>query len=103
MTVSELRRHALANSLKFLSRVGYAATRSNLGSLKRFPRTIKAQAIRAILLASATAATLIGRRSMIRASQSRFVPRCRAYRMTAIDPATSSHPNSAARCPFYLQ
>jgi hypothetical protein len=60
MTVSALRRHALANSLKFLSRVGYAATRSNLGSLKRSPRTIMAQAIRAILLASATAATLIG-------------------------------------------
>jgi hypothetical protein len=28
---------------------------------------------------------------MIRASQSRFVPCCRAYRMTAIAPATSSH------------
>ena len=42
--------------------VGYAAQGSNLGSLKRSPRTIMAQAIRAILLASATAATLIGRR-----------------------------------------
>ncbi len=52
---------------------------------------ITAQAIRAILLASATAATLIGRRSMIRVSQSRFVPCCRAYRMTAVAPATSSH------------
>ena len=50
-----------------------------------------AQAMRAILLANATAATLIGRRSMIRVSQSRFVPCCRAYRMTAIAPATSSH------------
>jgi hypothetical protein len=62
---------------------------SNLRSLKRCPRTIMAQVIRAILLASATAATLIGRRSMIRASQSRFVPSCRAYRVTAIAPATS--------------
>jgi len=50
-----------------------------------------AQAIRAILFASATAATLIGRRSMMRTSQSRFVPCCRAYRITAIAPATSSH------------
>src|SRR5499427_3594254 len=33
-----------------------------------------AQAIRAILLASATAATLIGRRSIRRVSQGRFVP-----------------------------
>ena len=49
-----------------------------------------AQAIRAILLASATAATLIGRRSIRRASQGRFVPCWRAYRMTAIAPATSS-------------
>ena len=55
------------------------------------PRTIIAQAMGAILLASATAATLIGRRCMIRASQSRLVPCCRAYRMTAIAPATSSH------------
>ena len=31
--------------------VGYAATGSNLGSLNRSPRTIMAQAIRAILLA----------------------------------------------------
>jgi hypothetical protein len=34
---------------------------SSFGSLNRSPRTIIAQAIRAILLASATAATLIGR------------------------------------------
>ena len=52
---------------------------SNLGSLERSPRTIMAQAIRAILLASATAATLIGPRSMIRASQSRFVPDAAAH------------------------
>jgi hypothetical protein len=73
------------------STLDYAASESNVGSLKRSPRTIMAHAIRAILLASATAATLIGRRSMIRASQSRFVPCCRAYRMTAIDPAMSNH------------
>ena len=89
--VSALRRHALANSMHSLSTLDYAACESNLGSLKRSPCTIMAQAIRAILLASATAATLIGRRSMIRASQSRFVPCCRAYRMTAIAPAMSNH------------
>ena len=50
-----------------------------------------AQAMRAILLASATAATLIGRRSMICASQSRRVPCCRAYRITAMAPVMSSH------------
>ena len=49
-----------------------------------------AQAIRAILLARATAATLIGRRSMMRVSQRRFVPCRLAYRMTAMAPATSS-------------
>jgi hypothetical protein len=43
----------------------YAAG-NNLGSLNRSPRTIMAQAMRAILLASATAATLIGRRSIRR-------------------------------------
>src|ERR1700740_1031485 len=52
----------------------YAAVGSNLGSLNRSPRTIMAQAMRAILLANATAATLTGRRSMRRASQARFVP-----------------------------
>src|SRR6478736_6355658 len=49
-----------------------------------------AQAIRAILLARATAATLIGRRSIMRVSQRRFVPCRLAYRMTAMAPATSS-------------
>jgi hypothetical protein len=47
--------------------------------------------MRAILLASATAATLTGLRSMIRASHSRLVPRWRAYRMTAMAPVISSH------------
>ena len=69
----------------------YAAAGSNFDSLNRSPRTIMAHAMRAILLASATAATLVGRRPIRRASQSRFVPCCRAYRMTAIAPATSSH------------
>jgi hypothetical protein len=50
----------------------YAAG-NNFGSLNRSPRTIMAQAMRAILLASATAATLIGRRSIRRVSQGRFV------------------------------
>src|SRR6476620_4029619 len=44
----------------------YAAV--GIGSLNRSPRTIMAQAMRAILLANATAATLTGLRSMIRAS-----------------------------------
>jgi len=41
-----------------------------------------AQAMHAILLASATAATLIGRQSIRRASQSRFVPCWRDMRRT---------------------
>src|SRR5215469_6128587 len=63
----------------------YAAG-NNFGSLNRSRRTIMAHAMRAILLASATAATLIGRRSIRRASHSRFVPCWRAYRMTAMAP-----------------
>src|SRR5262245_44755549 len=57
-----------------------------------------AHAMRAILLARATAATLIGRRSIRRASQSRFVPCWRAYRMTAIAPATSSQRKCRLPC-----
>src|SRR5262249_24674055 len=57
-----------------------------------------AQAIRAILLASATAATLIGRRSIRRASHSRFVPCWRAYRMTAMAPVTSSQRKCRLPC-----
>ena len=75
--------------LTYLFNVSHAAIIS-VGSLYLSPRTIMAQAIRAILLASATAATLIGRVAMRRASHGRFVPCCRAYRMTAIAPATSS-------------
>ena len=43
------------------------------------------------LVGERTAATFVGRRSIIRASQSRFVPCCRAYRMTAMAPVTSNH------------
>jgi len=50
-----------------LSGVNHAAINS-FGSLYRSPRTMMAQAIRAILLASATAATLAGRRCIKRAS-----------------------------------
>src|SRR6516165_10725334 len=57
-----------------------------------------AHAMRAILLASATAATLIGRRSIRRASHSRFVPCWRAYRMTAMAPATSSQRKCRLPC-----
>jgi len=53
----------------------YAAIDS-FGSLHLSPRTMMAQAIRAILLASATAATLVGRRSINRASHGRFLVPC---------------------------
>jgi site-specific recombinase XerC len=46
------------------------AAGNNFGSLNRAPRAIMAQAMRAILLARATAATLIDRRSMRRAKAS---------------------------------
>src|SRR6266498_3590439 len=75
----------------------YAAG-NNFGSLNRSPRTIMAQAMRAILLASATAATLIGRRSIRRVSQGRFVPCWRAYRVTAIAPAASSQRKCRLPC-----
>jgi hypothetical protein len=43
-------------------------------------------------------ATLIGRRSIRRASQGRFVPCWRAYRMTAMAPATSSQRKCRLPC-----
>ena len=49
---------------------------NSFGSLYLSPRTMMAQAIRAILLASATAATLVGRRSINRASQGRLLVPC---------------------------
>ena len=52
----------------YLADVCHAAI-NNFGSLYQSPRTVMAQAIRAILLASATAATLVGRRSINRVSQ----------------------------------
>jgi hypothetical protein len=61
----------------------YAAG-NNLGSLNRSPRLSRSD-----FVGECNGATLIGRRSMRRASQSRFVPCWRAYRMTAIAPATS--------------
>ena len=48
-----------------------------------------AQAIRAILLASATAATLVGRRARSLMIHGRFVPCRSAYRMTASAPTVS--------------
>jgi hypothetical protein len=83
-------RICITSSCPRQSLIVYAAG-SNPGSLNCSPRTIMAQAMRAILLASATAATLIGRRSIICASQSRRVPCCRACRITAMAPVTSSH------------
>src|ERR1700722_4236756 len=60
----------------------YAA--SATGSLYRSPLAIIAQTIRAILLASAIAATLVGRRASSAVSQGRcLVPWILAWRMTA--------------------
>ena len=59
-----------------LSAGGSHAASSSFGSLYLSPRTMMAQAIRAILLASATAATLVGRRSINRASHGRLCVPC---------------------------
>jgi hypothetical protein len=52
------------------------AASNGLGSLYRSPWTMIAQAIRAILLASATAATLVGRPAINRPSHGRFSVPC---------------------------
>src|SRR4029079_4516384 len=66
----------------------YAA--SAMGSLYRSPLAIMAQAIRASLLASAMAATLVGRRANSAVSQGRcLVPWILAHRLTAGAPATN--------------
>src|SRR5476651_14871 len=66
----------------------YAA--SATGSLYRSPLAMTAHAIRAILLASAMAATLVGRLASNAVSQGRrLVPWILAYRMTASAPATN--------------
>jgi hypothetical protein len=52
------------------------AASDSFGSLYLSPRTMMAQAIRAILLASATAATLVGRRSINRAIHGRLSAPC---------------------------
>src|SRR3979409_2151394 len=63
---------------------------SATGSLYRSPLAIMAQAIRAILLASAMAAILVGRRASNAVSQGRcLVPWILAYRMTASAPTTN--------------
>jgi len=59
-----------------LSAGGSHAASNSFGSLYLSPRTMMAQAIRAILLASATAATLVGRRSINRPSHGRFCVPC---------------------------
>src|SRR5262249_60968791 len=55
--------------------VAYAASNS-VGALYRSPRAMTAHAIRAILLAKATAATLVGRRAINRPSQGCFFVPC---------------------------
>ena len=63
---------------------------SATGSLYRSPLAIMAHAIRAILLASAMAATLVGFRASNAVSQGRCpVPWILAYRMTASAPTTN--------------
>src|ERR1017187_1416395 len=63
---------------------------SATGSLYRSPLAIMAQTIRAMLWASAIAATLVGRRDHTAVSQGRcWVPRILAYRMTESAPATN--------------
>jgi hypothetical protein len=52
------------------------AASNSFGSLYLSARTMMAQAIRAILLASATAATLVGRRSINRVSHGRLCVPC---------------------------
>ena len=55
---------------------GSHAAINSFGSLYLSLRTMMAQAIRAILLASATAATLVGRHSINRLSQGRLSVPC---------------------------
>src|SRR5258707_10245047 len=52
------------------------AANNSFGSLYFSPRTMMVQAIRAILLASATAATFVGRRSINRPSHGRLSVPC---------------------------
>src|SRR4029077_21039581 len=67
---------------------GYAA--SAAGSLYRSPLAITAHAILAILLASAMAATLVGRRANNAVNQGRcLVPWILAYRITANAPVVN--------------
>ena len=58
------------------SPIGSQAASKDPGSLYRSPCTMMAHAIRAILLAKATAATLVGRRAINRPSQGRFSVPC---------------------------
>src|SRR5208282_1932242 len=63
---------------------------SAMGSLYRSPLAIMAQTIRAILLASAIAATLVGRRASKAVSQGRcLVPWILAWRITASAPVVN--------------
>jgi hypothetical protein len=62
--------------LPILSAGARHAASNSFGSLYLSPRTMMAQAIRAILLASATATTFVGRRSINRPSQGRFCVPC---------------------------
>ena len=61
---------------QFVEALGLSCYWQQIGSLKGSARTIMAQAMRAILWASATAATFVGRRSINRPSQGRFCVPC---------------------------
>ena len=90
---SQLNRFALhhIHSAKFLVPLSHTAGGAGCGARWVPPSLSKTQAMRAILLASATAATLVGFRAIRSRSHSTCVPRRLAYWMTVIAPPTRSH------------
>jgi len=78
---------ALPNSVA-ITRLNVQAVR-NSGSLYFCPLVMMAQTIRAVLLASAAAATFVVRRANNCTSHGLRVPCLSAYRMTAIAPTNS--------------
>ena len=98
-TVSALRRHALANSLKLSSTLGYAASESNLGSLKHSPAYHHGPRHTCDLVGQCYSSDLDRPtfHDTPRAKPLRTVLPC-AYRMTAIDPAMSNHRKYRSPC-----
>src|SRR5215831_882906 len=75
----DLQNDCITSSCPRQSGVQFTLPAIGVGSLYLWLRTRMAQVIRVISLATATAATFVGRRQMIRLSQSRLVPCCRAW------------------------